>query len=120
MKTIVAGSLLNFHESVRTQATSWIPFAWMPAYDDKLAPNRPKLGFESHAARRLRLEHEALSYVFKDWDVRTKDALQLYWSGKILRSSKVYLAAVVVDHPQLDKFVGGGEKNEDSLTNNNT
>ena len=89
----------------------------MPAYDDKLAPNRPKLGpllgFESHAARRLRLEHEALSYVFKDWDVRTKDTMQLYWSGKILRSSKVYLAAVVVDHPQLDKFVGGGEQNDE-------
>jgi len=26
-----------------------------------------------------------------------------------LRPSKLYLAAVVVDHPQLDKFVGGGE-----------
>ena len=50
-----------------------------------------------------------LSHVFKDWDVRTKDAMQLYWGGKILRSSKLYLAAVVVDHPQLDKFVGGGE-----------
>ena len=23
-----AGCLLNFHEGVRTQATSWIPFAW--------------------------------------------------------------------------------------------
>ena len=85
----------------------------MPAYDEKLAPNRPKLGFESHAARRLGLEHEALSYVLKDWDVRTKDAMQLYWSGKFLRSSKVYLAAVVVDHPQLDKFVGGGEQNDE-------
>jgi hypothetical protein len=49
------------------------------------------------------------SHVFKDWDVRTQDAMQLYWGGKILRSSKLYLAAVVVDHPQLDKFVGGGE-----------
>jgi hypothetical protein len=105
---LLAGCLLNFHEGVRTQATSWIPFAWMPAYDDQLAPNRDKAGFESHTARRVRLEHEALSHVFKDWDVRTKDAMQLYWGGKILRSSKLYLAAVVVDHPQLDKFVGGG------------
>jgi len=35
--------------------------------------------------------------------------MQLYWGGNILRPSKLYLAAVVVDHPQLDKFVGGGE-----------
>jgi len=86
MCTNVAGSLLNFHEGVRTQATSY-----------------------GHTARRVRLEHEALSYVFKNWEARTRDAVQLYWGGKILRSSKVYLAAVVVDHPQLDKFVGGGE-----------
>ena len=66
---LLAGCLLNFHEGVRTQATSWIPFAWMPAYDDKLAPNRDKAGFESHTARRVRLEHEALSHVFKDWEV---------------------------------------------------
>jgi len=107
---LFAGCLLNFHEGVRSQATSWIPFAWMPAYDDKLAPNRDKAGFENHTARRVRLEHEALSHVFQDWDVRTRDAVQLYWGGNILRSTKLYLAGVVVDHPQLDKLVGGGEK----------
>ena len=104
-----AGSLLNLHEGVRTQATSWIPFAWMPVYDEKLAPNRDTSGYNSHTARRVRLEHEALSYVFKDWGARTRDAVQLHWGGKVLRKSKVYLAAVVVDHPQLDKFVGGGK-----------
>jgi len=109
MCTNVAGCLLNFHEGVRTQATSWIPFAWMPVYDDKLAPERAASGFNGHTARRVRLEHEALSYVFKDWEARTRDAVELYWGGKILRASKIYLAAVVVDHPQLDKFVGGGE-----------
>ena len=81
----------------------------MPNYDDKLAPRRPKTGFESHTPRRLRLEHEALSVAFKDWDTRTNEAVSLYWGGKILRKSKVYLAAVVVDHPQLDKFAGSGE-----------
>jgi len=106
---MVADCLLNYHESVRSQATSWIPFAWMPVYDDKKAPRRPARGFHSHSARRLRLEHEALSHVFKDWDIRTSNTVPLSWGGKILRLSKVYLAAVVVDHPQLDKFVGGGE-----------
>jgi len=100
----LTGRLLNYHEGVRTQPTSWIPFAWMPIYDNKLAPGRPSKGFGSHTARRLRLEHEALAHVFKDWDVRTREAVQLYWGGKILRLSKLYLASVVVDHPQLDKF----------------
>ena len=80
---------------------------WMPVYDEKLAPSRDSSGYNSHTARRVRLEHEALSYVFKDWDARTRDTLQLHWGGKVLRNSKVYLAAVVVDHPQLDKFVWG-------------
>ena len=73
----------------------------MPVYDQKLAPDRTTRGFESQ-------EHEALAHVFKDWDVRTRDAVQLYWGGLTLRLSKVYLAAVVVDHPQLDKYAGSG------------
>ena len=81
----------------------------MPVYDDKKAPNRPGTGYESHTPRRIRLEHEALSIVFKDWDLRTQDAVPLYWGGKILRLSKVYLSATVVDHPQLDKFAGSGK-----------
>ena len=101
--------MLNYHEGVRNQATSWIPFAWMPVYDEKLAPLRPSKGYESHTPCRLRLEHEALSVVFQDWDLRTKDAVALYWGVKILRNSKVYLAATVVDHPQLDKFAGSGD-----------
>ena len=37
--------------------------------------------------------------------------MQLYWGGKTLRSSKIYLAVTVVavDHIQLDKFAGSGE-----------
>jgi hypothetical protein len=81
----------------------------MPVYDNKKAPSRPESGYESHTARRIRLEHEALSVVFQDWDLRTRDAVQLYWGGKILRNSKIYLSAVVVDHPQLDKFAGSSK-----------
>ena len=109
MYLCVPGSLLNYHEGVGTQATSWIPFAWMPVYDEKLAASCDSSGYKGHTARRVRLKHEAHSYVFKDWDARTRDILQLHWGGKVLRNSKVYLAAVVVDHPQLDKFVGGGK-----------
>ena len=94
------------HEGVRTQATLWIPFAWMPVYYPKLAPDRLGKGFASHTARRLRLEHDSLAHVFKDWDIRTRDAVQLPWGGLTLCLSKVYLAAIVVYHPQLDKFAG--------------
>ena len=34
--------------------------------------------------------------------------MNFYWGGLTLRLSEVYLAAVVVDHPQLDKYAGSG------------
>lgn len=77
----------------------------MPNYESRLA-NRPERGYDGHAARRIRLEHQALAHVFADWDARTESAFQWYWGGSVLRQSKLYLAAVVVDHQQLDKFAG--------------
>jgi len=100
-------NLFNTHESERSKP-NWVPFAWMPIYDPKLAPGRPSQGFESHTARATRLEHQALSYVFADWDERTRDAVDLHWGGSVLRKSRFFLAAVVVDHPQLDRFAGAG------------
>ena len=79
----------------------------MPVYKDELAPNRPTKGYDSHTARRARLKHQALAYVFADWDERTADARKVVWGGKIERPTKLYLGAVVVDHPQLDKFTAG-------------
>ena len=99
---------INLHESERSKPSAWIPFAWMPTYIDALAPYRPSKGFNGHAARRVRLDHQALAHVFKDWDERTQDAVSLHWGGAVLRKSKIYMAAVVVDHPQLDKFAAGG------------
>jgi hypothetical protein len=53
------------------------------------------------------LEHQALAYVLHDWDERTADKMKVFWEGKIERDTKVYIGAVVVDHPQLDKFTAG-------------
>jgi hypothetical protein len=80
----------------------------MPTYDENLAPDRPGKGYQSHTARSIRFEHESLAYVFADWDERTREASMLYWGGLQQRKSKIYMAAVVVDHPQLDKFAGCG------------
>ena len=95
------------HESERSKPSRWVPFAWMPVYKEELAPNRPKTGYDSHKARRVRLEHQALAYVLHDWDERTADKMKVFWEGKIERDTKVYIGAVVVDHPQLDKFTAG-------------
>ena len=55
--------------------------------------------------------NNGLAHVFKDWDIRARDAVhrvQVHWGGTTMRLSKVYVAATVVDHPQLDKFAGSG------------
>ena len=78
----------------------------MPNYDEAKA-KRPLKGYESHRSRRARLELQCLAYVFDCWDERTAERIQVVWAGKIERPTKLYLGAVVVDHPQLDKFTGG-------------
>jgi hypothetical protein len=83
----------------------------MPQYVDTLAPGRRGQGYEGHPARRVRLEHQALSHVFFDFDERTAHSQKVVWGGGTERDTKIYLAAVIVDHPQLDKFTGcPGEK----------
>ena len=103
-------NLLNLHEAERSKP-NWVPFALMPVYDSKLAPGRATKGFDGHTARATRLEHQALSYVFANWDERTREAVDLHWGGTTLRKSRFFLAAVVVDHPQLDRFAGAGKCN---------
>jgi hypothetical protein len=75
------------HESERCKPLRWIPFAWMPVYHEALAPDRPTQGYEGHPARR--------------------ETVDVVWGGTTRLQTRVYLGAVVVDHPQLDKFTGG-------------
>ncbi len=79
----------------------------MPVYKEELAPNRPKTGYDSHKARRVRLEHQTLAHVLYDWNERTAERKKVSWGGSTERQTKVYLGAVVVDHPQLDKYTEG-------------
>ena len=95
------------HESERSKPGRWLPFAWMPNYDEAKARQRPTAGYECHRSRRARLEHQCLSYIFDRWDERTAERIKLMWEGKIELPTKLYLGAIVVDHPQLDKFTGG-------------
>ena len=76
----------------------------MPVYKEELALNRPKTGYERHKSVWTTLEHQALAYVLSDWDERTAESKKVFWGGSTERPTKIYLGAVVVDHPQLDKF----------------
>ena len=106
LRHLFTDCVLNMHESERSKPSRWVPFAWMPQYVEALAPHRQTQGYEGHPARRIRLEHQALAHVFQDWDERTSKQLKVRWGGSIERDTKIYMAAVVVDQPQLDKFTG--------------
>jgi hypothetical protein len=90
------------HESECSKLRRWVPFAWMPNYDEAKA-NRPLQGYDSSRSRRSRLELQSrvqcLAYVFADCDERTAELIQVVWGRKIVLSTKLYLGAVVVDHP---------------------
>jgi hypothetical protein len=86
----------------------------MPVYDSKLVPDRPIQGFACHAARRVRLEHEALAAgtYLRGLGHSNKGLSAVVLGRKDFTHdmmSKVYLESVVVDHPHLDKFLGSGE-----------
>ena len=52
--------------------------------------------------------HQALAHALQDWDARTAELREVMWGGSINRKSKIYLAAMIVDHPQLDKHTASG------------
>ena len=91
-------------ESERSKGLNWVAFAWIPNYDDALAPDRPVDGLEGLKYRHQEYEHQCLSLVFKDWDQRTAQAVDVSWEGTISRNTKFYLVATLADPPQLDKF----------------
>ena len=73
----------------------------------KKAPNRPKQGYEGSPARRVRLEHQCLTYVLRKFEEHTaKKKLSVLWGGDEQRDTAVYIGAAIVDHPQLDKLTG--------------
>ena len=94
----------NLKESERSKGLNWVAFAWIPNYDNGLAPARPAEGLEGLKYRHQEYKHQCLSLVFKDWDQRTAQAVDVSWKGTINRNTKFYLAAILADHPQLDKF----------------
>ena len=100
--------LRSEHARIRTiQANVMDTFCVAACLQGGTGEKKPGEGYESHKARRVRLEHEAMAYVLHDWDERTANKKKVFWEGKIERDTKVYIGAVVMDHPQLDKFTAG-------------
>ena len=89
-------------ESERSKGLNWVAFAWIPNNDDALTPERPDRpadGLEGFKYSHEEYKHQCLSQVFKDWDQRTAQAVDVSWEGYISRKTKFYLAATIADHP---------------------
>ena len=91
-------------EFERSKGLNRVAFAWIPNCDDALTPDRPAEGLEGLKYSHQEYEHQCLSLVFKDWDQRAAQAVDVYWEGTISSNSKFYLVATLADRPQLDKF----------------
>ena len=97
--------LLNLHEDERTRPRNWIPVGWLPVYDEK-RDKRPSQGFESTAARKIRLYHQCWIEFLDGWAERTKEAVLLPWADGITRSTRLYIGGVMGDQQEGDKYTG--------------
>jgi hypothetical protein len=48
--------LLNLHEDERMKPRNWKPVEWLPVYNES-RDTRPRTGFDSASARKIRLYH---------------------------------------------------------------
>lgn len=90
----VAESLLNFHEDVRRK--SWFPFAWFPIYDTDRS-KRPSQGYESDAARQMRLFHDCWRLVLGSWDEKTKHTRCVTFANGTRHQVRSFLAGLMGD-----------------------
>ena len=62
---------MNIHEDV--QRDHWIPIAFMPIYDPDKCLKRPKKGYESDAARAMRLYHDCWRLILGKWNEKCQN-----------------------------------------------
>lgn len=99
--------LLNLHENERCKPAAWIPVGWLPSYIDARAKGlRPKQGYESIPARKMRLFHRCWIEFLDGWAERTRDAMILTWADGVQRSSRIFLGGLLGDQQEGDKFTG--------------
>ena len=97
--------LLNLDEDERSKPCAWIPVGWLPVYiDDRAKKLRPKQGYESIAARKMRIYHRCWIEFLDGWEERTRDAMILPWGDGTLRSTRIFFGGLLGDQQEGDKY----------------
>ena len=93
----ISACLFNLKESKQSKGLNWVAFAWIPNYDDVLAPDGPIKGLEGLKYSDQEYTHQCLSLAgsrlqHKHW--------MCPWKHIIRKpETKFYLGATLADHP---------------------
>jgi hypothetical protein len=94
--------LLNLHENERIKPRKLIPEGWIPVYDVS-KDKRPKRGFDSISARKLRVYHQDGIEFLDAWAELTKDAVLLPWADGVTRSTRLFNCGVLAIRLQIHR-----------------
>lgn len=87
-------NLLNVHEDLRRK--TWFPVAWMPIYDTERS-KRPTQGYESDAARQMRLYHDCWRRVLGSWNEKTKNSRLVTFADQTRHQVCSYIGGLLGD-----------------------
>ena len=102
---IIAVCLLNLHEDERMKPRNWKPVAWLPVYDES-RDTRPRTGFDSTSARKIRLYHACWIEFLDRWAERTRDAIEIPWADGHTRWTRLFIGGVMGDQQEGDRYKG--------------
>ena len=89
-----AESLLNFHEDVRRK--TWTPIAWLPIYDAAKS-KRPTQGYESDAARVMRLYHDCWRRILGRWKEKTENTRLVTFGDRRRHQTRSFVGGLLGD-----------------------
>ena len=89
-------SLLNIHEDVRSKPCSWTVIAWLPVIDEEKS-TRPTQGYDSDAARNVRLFHACWNLLLKTWPEDTKIPRVVSYGDNRARVTHHFIGALLGD-----------------------
>jgi hypothetical protein len=82
---------LNADDDERQKPENWIVICWLPIYDDSKAKRlRPKRGYESIPARKIRLFHDYWQAILRKWEKKTKDSRDIIWADSLRRKTSLF------------------------------
>ena len=82
-------------EDFRAMPTSWYPVAWLPIIDESISL-RPGQGYDSDAARNMRVHHECWRHFLQKFVETTEARVINYGDGKA-RQTRHSIGAVLGD-----------------------